>query len=206
MDPLSRQILEFWFGTTDMTVEIEKRAVWFRSTPEFDRHLIENYTEVHDRAASGALDRLMHTAEDCLSLIIALDQFPRNIFRGAARAFATDPMARRVARHALDRGYERTFARWPRTFAYLPFEHSEDLADQETALALYATLGDEDGMKAAIGHHDAIKRFGRFPHRNAVLGRENTPEEEEYLREPPLWGKTAAEIVEIEKRNRSGSA
>jgi len=200
MDPLSREILEFWFGTTDMTVEIEKRAVWFRATPEFDRHLIESYAPVHERAASGALDHLMGTAEDCLTLIIALDQFPRNVFRGTARAFAADHKARDIARYALGRGYDRRFARWPKTFVYLPFEHSEELADQEKGIQLYAALGDEEGMKAARGHHHAIRRFGRFPHRNAVLGRANTPEEEEYLKEPPLWGKTAAEVEAIEKR------
>ena len=206
MDPLSRDILEFWFGTTDMSVEIEKRAVWFRSTPEFDRHLIDAYTAVHERAASGALDHLMATAADCLTLILALDQFPRNIFRGTARAFATDPKARDVARVALDRGYDRQFARWPKTFVYLPFEHSEELADQERGLELYAAFGDEEGMKAAVGHHDAIKRFGRFPHRNVVLGRVSTPEEEEYLKDPPLWGKTAAEVEEIEKRKATKDA
>lgn len=200
MDPIAEDILTFWFETTDLSADHEKRQVWFRSTPEFDGHLIENYTAIHERAAAGDLDHLMENAEDCLTLIIALDQFPRNIFRGTARAFASDPKARDVARHALERGYDQIFSRWPKTFAYLPFEHSEELADQERALELYLSLDNEESVKSAIAHHGAIKRFGRFPHRNAVVGRQNTPEEEEYLKDPPLWGKTAAEVEEAEKK------
>lgn len=200
MDPISQNILMFWFGTTDMSADLEKRQVWFRSTPDFDQHLIRNYTEIHERAATGELDHFMQTPEECLTLIIALDQFPRNIFRGTARAFATDPKARDVACHSIDEGYDRVFSRWPKTFAYLPFEHSEELGDQERALKLYRNLDNEESMKSAVGHHDAIKRFGRFPHRNAVLGRQNTPEEDEYLKDPPLWGKTAAEVEEAEKQ------
>ncbi len=200
MDPLSREILTFWFGTVDLSVEMEKRQVWFRATPEFDRHLVDHYTGVHERAAAGELDHFKRTREDCLTLIMALDQFPRNIYRGTPRAFATDPKAREIAGYALEAGYDQGLARWPRTFIYLPFEHSELMADQERALILYRSLGNEDSMRAATGHHDAIKRFGRFPHRNAVMGRPNTPEEEEYLRDPPLWGKTATEAAELEAR------
>ena len=200
MAPLSREILTFWFETLDLSVEMEKRQVWFRSTPEFDRYLVEHYTGVHERAAAGELDHLKGTPEDCLTLIMALDQFPRNIYRGTPRAFATDAKAREVALYALEQGYDQGFARWPRTFIYLPFEHSELLADQERALVLYRSLGNEDSMRAAVGHHAAIKRFGRFPHRNAVMGRPNTREEDEYLKDPPLWGKTAAEAAELEAR------
>ena len=88
----------------------------------------------------------------------------------------------------------------------MPFEHSERMADQERALVLYRSLGNEDSMRAAVGHHDAIKRFGRFPHRNAVMGRPNTPEEEEYLKDPPLWGRTAAEAAELEARKAAAGA
>ena len=200
MDPLSEDILTFWFGTADLTSEIEKRPVWFKSTPEFDGHLIEHYSDICAAAASGALDRLRNTREDCLALILALDQFPRNIYRGTAKAFESDPKARDLARHAMEQGFDRKMARWPRTFLYLPFEHSEIMEDQEKALALYSSFVDAESLKSAIGHHDAIKRFGRFPHRNAVLGRANTAEEEEYLNDPPMWGKTAAEAAELEKR------
>ena len=205
MDSLSREILTFWFETLDLSVEMEKRQVWFRATPEFDRYLVEHYTGVHERAAAGEFDHLKGTPEDCLTLIMALDQFPRNIYRGNPRAFATDAKAREVARYALEQGYDRGFARWPRTFIYLPFEHSERLADQERALVLYRSLGNEDSMRAAVGHHAAIKRFGRFPHRNAVMGRPNTLEEEEYLKDPPLWGRTAAEAAELEARKAAAT-
>lgn len=206
MDPLSREILTFWFGTVDLSVEMEKRQVWFRATPEFDRHLVDHYTGVHERAAAGELDHFKETREDCLTLIMALDQFPRNIYRGTPRAFATDAKARETAEFALDAGYDQGLARWPRTFFYLPFEHSERMPDQERALTLYRSLGNEDSMRAAVGHHAAIKRFGRFPHRNAVLGRPNTLEEEEYLKDPPLWGKTAAEAAELEARKAAAAA
>ena len=200
MDPLAREILLFWLGTTDLTSEIERRDIWFRSTPEFDAYLSRTYLAAHEQAASGALDHFADRAADCLSLIILLDQVPRNVFRGTPRAFATDAKAREFTRHALDRGYDRGLTKWPKTFMYLPFEHSEELADQERGVKLYATLNDERSLTSAKGHRDAIARFGRFPHRNAVLGRTNTPEEDEYLKDPPLWGKTAAEVAELEAR------
>jgi uncharacterized protein (DUF924 family) len=179
---------------------MERREVWFRATAEFDRQLARQFADVHEQAASGAFDPFVHAPEECLALIIALDQFPRNIHRGTARAFATDPKAREIARHAVARGYDRNLTRWPRTFAYLPFEHSEDLVDQQEALVLYRNLNDEESMEHAIGHHDVIERFGRFPHRNAVLGRTNTPDEEGYLKNPPTWGMTAAEFETREKQ------
>ncbi|MDE0030842.1 MAG: DUF924 domain-containing protein [Deltaproteobacteria bacterium] len=205
MEPLSKEILTFWFETLDLSTEMDKRQVWFRSTPEFDQYLVDHYTEVQERAAAGEFDHFKETVEDCLTLILCLDQFPRNIFRGTPRAFATDPKAREVAGYALAKGYDRGLSRWPRTFIYLPFEHSEQLADQERALVLYGSLGVEDSMRSAVGHHAAIKRFGRFPHRNAVLGRPNTPEEDEYLKDPPMWGKTAAEAAELEARKAAAA-
>ena len=217
MDPLAKDILTFWFETTDLSTDLDKRSVWFRATPEFDKQLIPRYAGVHEQAATGALDHLKNSAEECLALIVSLDQFSRklivsldqfsrNIFRGTARAFATDAKARDIARHALDRGYDRNFARWPKTFCYLPFEHSEDLADQERAVVLYKNLDSEESMKSAIGHHDVIKRFGRFPHRNAVMGRQNTPEEDEYMKDPPQWGKTAGEIEALKKQKAASDA
>ncbi len=200
MDRLSHEILSFWFGTTDLGSPIERRQIWFRATPEFDAYLARTYSGVYERAAAGALDRFKDTPEDCLCLIIMLDQFPRNIFRGGVRAYASDAKAREIARYALAQGYDQGFHRWPKTFAYLPFEHSEILADQERGVALYRALDDERSLQSAIDHRDAIRRFGRFPHRNALLGRENTPEEEEYLKDPPPWGMTAAEFAAREKR------
>ena len=206
MDPIATEILTFWFGTTDLSTDLEKRAVWFRATPEFDEQLIAWYTGIHEQAAMGALDHFKKSAEECLALIVSLDQYPRNIFRGTALAYATDANARDIARHAIDRGYDKTFSRWPKTFCYLPFEHSEYLADQERALVLYKNLDSAESMKSAIGHHDVIKRFGRFHHRNEDMGRQNTPEEEEYMKDPPLWGKTAAEIEALENQKAASDA
>lgn len=200
MDPLSTDVLTFWFGDTDLSREMERRDIWFRSTPEFDHELTQRYREVHERAGGGAFDHFVETPADCLALALFLDQVPRNIYRGTPRAFATDAKAREVARIALDRGHDRQMAKWQKIFLYLPFEHSENLEDQDLACALYEPLADERSFEAALGHREAIRKFGRFPHRNVFLGRENTPEEEAYLQDSPLWGKTAAEVAEIEAR------
>ena len=205
MDPVAENILDFWFGTTDPCAELERRDVWFKATPEFDAHLVENYTGVLERAAAGAFDHFVKSAADCLALIVALDQFPRNIHRGTPRAYEADPKAREIAATAIDRGYDRNFSYFPRVFVYLPFEHSECLTDQERSVALFSSLGEGPSLDASVGHYEAIRRFGRFPHRNAVLGRRNTPEEKEYLKDPPLWGMTAAEAAELERRKACGS-
>ena len=199
MHPVAEDILTFWFETADLSAVFERRQVWFRSTPEFDREIAERFGEIQERAAGGAFDGFVGTREECLALILTLDQFPRNIFRGTPRAFGSDAKAREIARIALDRGHDEGLCPAFKVFFYLPFEHSESLADQERALTLYRGLGEERALQAAIGHHDAIRRFGRFPHRNAVLGREDTPEEAEYLKAPPSWGLTAAEFAEWER-------
>lgn len=206
MHPVAEDILTFWFETTDLSAEIERRQVWFRSTPEFDRALAERYTATHERAAGGAFDGFVDSREECLALAIALDQFPRNIFRGTPRAFGSDAKAREVARIALDRGYDADICAAFRAFFYLPFEHSENLADQERAVTLYRTLNQERSFESALGHRDAIRRFGRFPHRNAVLGRDDTPEEADYLREPPSWGLTADQFAEWQREKAEREA
>ncbi len=134
----------------------------------------------HDAAAAGKLTEWEGNAQGALALLILLDQFPRNMFRGEARAFATDPLARAVASRAILNGFDGAFPDM-RGFFYLPFMHSEDLADQERALAFYRARNDEDGLKWASRHADIIRRFGRFPHRNAILGRITTPEERAFL-------------------------
>lgn len=203
MHPVAEDILTFWFETTDLSAEFERRQVWFRSTPEFDAEIAERYGEIHERAAGGAFDSFVESRAECLALAICLDQFPRNMFRGTPRAFASDAKAREIARAALERGHDEGLGSSFKVFFYLPFEHSEHLADQERAVALYEGLGEERAFEAAIGHRDAIRRFGRFPHRNAVLGRENTPEEAEYLKAPPSWGLTAAEFAEWEREKEA---
>lgn len=199
MDLLATDILTFWFGDTDLARKMERREIWFRSEPEFDAEITARFQEIHERAGGGAFDHFMEAPGECLALAIVLDQFPRNMYRGSPRSFGTDAKAREVARVALDRGHDKVMSSWHRTFLYLPFEHSENMDDQNRACALYETLDEGRSLQAALDHREAIRKFGRFPHRNAVLGRENTPAEEEYLKDPPLWGKTAAEVAEIER-------
>lgn len=153
---------------------------WFKKDAAFDDEIKRRFLAAHEAAAAGKLTDWERSAEGALALLILLDQFPRNMFRGEARAFATDPLARAVTSRAILNGFDGAFPDM-RSFFYLPFEHSENLADQERGLALYKAMGDDDGLKWAKLHADIIRRFGRFPHRNAVLGRVTTPEEQAFL-------------------------
>jgi len=161
---------------------------WFKKDDAFDAEIRRRFLATHEAAAAGKLADWESTAEGALALLILLDQFPRNMFRGSARAFATDPQARAVTAAALLRGFDGQVPANMRTFFYLPFEHSEDMADQERGIALYTAAGDADGLKWAKIHHDIIRRFGRFPHRNAVLGRATTAEEQAFLDEGGFSG------------------
>jgi uncharacterized protein (DUF924 family) len=154
---------------------------WFTKDAAFDEQIRERFSDTYEAAAAGRLSGWEHSAQDALALLILLDQFPRNMFRGDARAFATDPLARAIAAGAIVRGFDSQVPADLRSFFYLPFEHSEDLADQERGIAFYKAVGDADGLKWAEIHADIIRRFGRFPHRNAVLGRATTPEEQKFL-------------------------
>jgi uncharacterized protein (DUF924 family) len=153
---------------------------WFKKDAAFDDEIKRRFLATHEAAAAGRLTDWEQSAEGALALLILLDQFPRNMFRSEARAFATDPLARAVTSRAILNGFDGAFPNM-RGFFYLPFEHSENLADQERGLALYKAVGDEDGLKWAVLHADIIRRFGRFPHRNAVLGRVTTPDEQAFL-------------------------
>lgn len=154
---------------------------WFTKDTVFDDQIREHFLETYEAAAAGKLSAWEQNPEDALALVIVLDQFPRNMFRGDARAFATDPLARAITAGAIVRGFDGQVAKELRGFFYLPFEHSEDLADQERAIAFNKAIGDDDGLKWAEIHADIIRRFGRFPHRNAVLGRTTTPDEQKFL-------------------------
>ncbi len=154
---------------------------WFEKDFAFDEEIRQRFYDLHGAAADGKLAGWERSAEGSLALLILLDQFPRNMFRDDPRTFATDPMARAIAAGALVRGFDAQVAPEMRGFFYLPFEHSEDLADQERSVAFYKAAGDTDGLKWAELHADIIRRFGRFPHRNAVLGRATTPEERAFL-------------------------
>jgi uncharacterized protein (DUF924 family) len=154
---------------------------WFKKDTAFDDEIRTRFLETYEAAAAGKLSGWEQTAEGALALTLVLDQFSRNMFRGDARTFAADPLARAVAGRALARGFDRPMALSDRQFFYLPFEHSETLADQERCCALFRSTGDADLLKWAELHADIIRRFGRFPHRNAVLGRATTPEEQSFL-------------------------
>jgi uncharacterized protein (DUF924 family) len=154
---------------------------WFKKDPAFDEAIRARFRDTYEPAVAGRLADWEDTPEGALALTIALDQFPRNMFRGSARAFAADPLARAVADRALSRGFDRGMALTDRQFFFLPFEHSELLADQERSCALCRATGDADLLKWAELHADIIRRFGRFPHRNAVLGRVTTAHEQEFL-------------------------
>jgi uncharacterized protein (DUF924 family) len=154
---------------------------WFEADEDFDRTIRSRFLAIHEAAARGELAAFEESAEGALALLILLDQFSRNMFRNSARAFATDHMARAKADRALARGFDQETEVTMRQFFYLPFMHSELLADQDRSLRLYEALGDPEQLKFAVTHRDIIAKFGRFPHRNRVLGRETTPAEREFL-------------------------
>jgi uncharacterized protein (DUF924 family) len=183
-----REVLDFWFGAPDSPERGRPRKAWFEKSDAFDATVRERFLATHAAADAGALDAWRRTPHAALALVIVLDQFPRNMFRGAARAFASDAKALDVARELVDRGFDAALVPVERCFAYLPFEHAEDLAMQRRALELFARIG-EDAWGAttldyARRHHDVIARFGRYPHRNAILGRASTPAEIAFLQQP----------------------
>jgi uncharacterized protein (DUF924 family) len=154
---------------------------WFEADAAFDAEIRKRFAVTYEDAAAGLLGDWEGTPASALALVIVLDQFPRNMFRHSARSYAADALARQVARRAIARGFDRQTAMPERVFFYLPFEHSEELADQERAVALIGATGDPDLLKWAELHADIIRRFGRFPHRNAALGRVTTAEEQAFL-------------------------
>jgi uncharacterized protein (DUF924 family) len=181
----AEMLLEFWFAPEGPSERDQLRDIWFQATPEFDAALAEQFRADYDRAAAGVYEPWRDAPQTCLALILLLDQLPRNLFRNSPRAYATDAAALGTASEAIARGYDRAVAPVPRCFFYLPFQHSESLADQETGMRLYAALPEHPDKgafaEAARRHHEIIARFGRFPHRNGILGRPSTPEERDFL-------------------------
>ena len=156
-------------------------AKWYARSTAFDEAIRLKFEPTHHAAARGEYDGWAHTAEGALALLILLDQFPRNLYRNSGHAFATDGKARAIARAAVARGWHREVEVPLGQFFVLPFEHSEDLADQDQGLAIATELGDAETIKWVEIHRDIIVRFGRFPHRNPCLGRATTPEEQAFL-------------------------
>ena len=171
----AQDVLGFWF--------VVDRKAWFEKNPAFDAEIRARFLPLYERAAGGELEAWRAEPASCLALVILLDQFPRNMFRGSARAFAADALALQAARHAVTLGFDRGLSADERTFLYLPFEHSESLADQVRGCELMRPLGDEV-YRYAVRHKEIIERFRRFPHRNAALGRASTAEEIEFLKQP----------------------
>lgn len=182
------EILAFWFGGEEKIGVAEFRGVWFAKDQEFDAEIERRFAQDHEKAAAGELDGWLETPRGALALLILLDQFPRNLFRGSPRAFATDAKARDIASEAVRRGFDQRVSQVERWFFYLPFEHSEDLEDQRLSVSLFQALEDGEASRkayeSAVKHKEIIDRFGRFPHRNETLGIASTPEEEEFLSQP----------------------
>jgi uncharacterized protein (DUF924 family) len=154
---------------------------WFEKDEGFDRAIVSRFLTMHEAGARGDFAASENSVEGALALVILLDQFPRNMFRRSARAFATDPLARAIADRALAGGFDKATDAALRPFFYLPFMHSESSADQDRCLRLYEAFGDPDKLKYAVAHRDIVLKFGRFPHRNDVLGRAMTPAEQAFL-------------------------
>jgi len=168
----AREVIEFWRAAGP--------SLWFAKDLDFDRRFRERFADAYAAAASGALAHWAQTADGSLALILLFDQYPRNAFRGTARMYATDEAARAEAERAVAAGFDRTVAPELQPFVILPFGHSESLADQERSVALCRRLGPPH-LSHAEHHRDIVRRFGRFPHRNAILGRSSTDAERTYL-------------------------
>lgn len=179
MRNLRKEILDFWFIET-------KPAQWFQINTEFDEIIRTQFESAYDLACQGILDGWKDSPEGALAFILLLDQFPRNMYRDTSKAFATDDKALDTAKFALQKHYDETLSVPKKRFLYMPFQHSENLEDQEQALILFGTIKKDDplGFEYAKRHHETIERFGRFPGRNAARGLETTAEEAEFLKNP----------------------
>ena len=175
--PWIEEVRRFWFEEIDS-------ALWFRRDDALDAEVRKRFRALYGTLAADLDAASVPSAPAALAGAIVLDQFPRNMFRGTAMAFAADPKALAIARTAVGRGLDRRLAGNERLFLYLPFEHSEELADQERAVELIGALGDPELLRYAEAHRTIVAQFGRFPHRNAALGRASTPEEIAFLRQP----------------------
>lgn len=170
-----QDILDFWFAEST-------QAHWFVRSDALDQQIRERFGAVYEQAVAGELEDWKDNAKSALALTIIFDQFPRNMFRGSPKAFATDVLACTLSKYALEHDYDKALDEKARQFFYLPLMHSETLADQEQSVQLYKGLGNDLALGFAKEHRDIVEKFGRFPHRNAVLGRKNTPEETEFLK------------------------
>ncbi len=190
MDKLPPQdVLDFWFGEPGSEGYGKHRQAWFAKEPAFDQAVQARFAKLYQSAVKGRLDAWRENAPSALALTIVLDQFPHHLFRDTARAFEADAKALALAESAVGKGFDQQVLPVQRVFFYLPFEHSEDMAKQDRAVALFARLASEnpgfrDYLDYAHQHREVIARFGRFPHRNELLGRASTSAEREFLKQP----------------------
>ncbi|MEK7453379.1 MAG: DUF924 family protein [Pseudomonadota bacterium] len=173
-------LLDFWFNQVG-------EEGWYSHDPALDQHCIDRFAVLWSEKRTLPPESFLDRADDALAAVLLFDQLPRNMFRGQAQAFATDPIAREVARGAIALGYDIQIGGAGRLFFYMPFQHSEDLADQELSLSLFEGAGDTRSLDFARQHHATIARFGRFPHRNAALGRTTLPAEAAAVAEGSQW-------------------
>lgn len=178
-DEEATSVVEFW--------KAAGAEAWFEANPEFDARFRERFAAAHEHAAAGARAHWLEAPTSALALVLLLDQYPRNAFRGTPRMYATDELARAAASSAIGRGHDHAVDPALQVFFYLPLSHSENLADQERSVALHERLSPEF-QKHAVEHADIVRRFGRFPHRNVLLGRVSTPEELRFLAEGGFAG------------------
>ena len=179
-DTTASEVIAFWFDDA-------RRPLWFRSTPEFDDLIRSRFEALWRAARAGHLDAWAGSPQGALALVLVLDQFPLNMFRHRAEGFATEAAARHVAATAIEREFDQVLSDAEKAFLYLPFMHSEDLSDQDRSVALFEAAGLENNLRWARHHRDVVRRFGRFPHRNAILGRTSTPEELTWLESPEAF-------------------
>ena len=193
IDERAKSILDFWFLPEDDPDHGKPRDIWFAEGRSIDGLVRDVFLADHEAAAAGAFDHWRDDADSCLALVLVFDQFPRHMFRDTARAYATDPLALATAEHAVARGFDRECPVFKRNFFYLPFTHAEDLAAQRRSVELREALPDsydnkERSVLRAVEHMEVIERFGRFPHRNDIVGRESTAEELAFLdADPDAW-------------------
>ena len=188
LDPLAASILTFWYGPRDAVLDRTERDVWFRKDAAFDAEIRTRFGDAIDIALAGGYGEWCASAEGALARVLLLDQFTRSVHRDTPTAFAGDARALATAQDAVDRGLDRALDPYGRWFLYMPFVHAEDRLAQERSLALFGALAEETGLARPLEwahkHADIIARFGRYPHRNAILGRTSTPEELAFLASP----------------------
>lgn len=183
-----RDILDFWFLPLSDAGYGTARDIWWQSTPELDGEIRQRFGGLLDKAVAGQLDHWAKSPDGALALIVLCDQFSRNMHRRTAQAFAGDLKALETARLAVALGYPLVYPVEMRTFFYMPFQHSERLSDQDFCCILFAGTGNDNYMKHAVEHRDVVARFGRFPHRNDLLGRPSTSDELDYLKTAKRFG------------------